>query len=99
MVKRYTRKRGGAAQEEDSKAQVLSELSSVENRILAGRIDGLINTPEDRRRFVEGLLAQNKIEEASDYVRRLDSLVLHGGRKRTYRRKQTRKNKKHGKKV
>jgi hypothetical protein len=95
---------GGAVPAVLTKEQIRGKHSQVENKIQArGLADSMINRRADRSTFLEGLLQDNKLEEANAYVDRIAGLLPADGgrksRKRTYRRKHTRKNKKHGKKV
>lgn len=95
---------GGAVPPVHTKESIRARHAQVENQIQArGMAELMINTRADRAAHLERLLEENKLEEANAYVERIIGLLPPAGgkksRKRTYRRKQTRKNKKHGKKV
>ena len=96
---------GGAVPPELTKESLRARHTQVENQIAGMGIgERMINTRVDRTRRLESLLAENNLQEASAFIDRIAGLIpLVAGRrktlKRSYRRKQTRKNKKHGKKV
>lgn len=98
--RRIQKRQGGAVPPALTKESIRSRLIQVENQIQAqGFAELMINTRADRNAHVESLLAENKLEQASAYIDRLAMILPQMAGKRIYRRKQTRKNKKHGKKV
>lgn len=56
-------------------ADVLTRLSHVETQIHASGRE-MINTPEDRKRHVDYLLEENRIEEALEYVCNLAKITV-----------------------